>query len=264
LGKALKADRLVYHPYDEFASYPEISRQVVELERKAVEDADVVIAASEVVAQTLRGYSDRQVHVIPNGADYDYFSGAEVPDGAIPNDVSAIPTPRMAYIGNISAKVDIGLFKCIAEARPDWSIVIVGGNRLNRDEDRRLFSEVVALPNVHWLGHKPYDEVAPYVCSMDVNLLAYRVGEGMWSEACSPLKLYEYMAAGKPIVSCKLAAAQAHTDVLDIAESVQEWVDSIDSAIRNFGPESREKLQRVAFKNSWAERIHAIEHAIDQ
>jgi glycosyltransferase involved in cell wall biosynthesis len=262
LAKALKADRLVYHPYDKFSSYPGIAENVVELEKRISEDADVVIAMSETAAQTLRSYADRLIHVIPNGADYHYFSGADAPGDAIPSDVSAIPGPRVAYFGNISAKVDIALLHRIAKARRDWSIVIVGGDRLFRNDDKAVFSELVAAPNVYWLGHKAYEEVAPYVRAMDVNVLAYRVGESLWSEACSPLKLYEYLAAGPPIVSSSLQVTDAHEDIIAIARNDSEWLSALEDAIDNRGRGTVEERRAVARRNTWDARLGQIEPLI--
>ena len=121
---------------------------------------------------------------------------------------------------------------------------------------------VESISNVYSLGHKEYDEVPAYMRATDVNLLTYRVGEGLWSEACSPLKLFEYLAAGKPVVSNELEVIEPYRDVIAVARTDEEWLAAIDEALSSGGQGTVEARQAVARSNTWERRIEAIENLI--
>ena len=150
----------------------------------------------------------------------------------------------------------------LAEARPDWSFVFVGGVLINAGKGTEVLRRLEAMSNVQFLGHKTYDEVAGYYRHSDVNLLAYRMGEGLWSEGCSPLKLYEYLATGKPVVSARLQVVDDHKDVLAVASTDEEWLAAIDDAVTNGGVGSKASRQAEARQNTWEVRVAAIEALI--
>tara|TARA_R110002049_G_scaffold85482_14_gene217251 strand:+ start:953 stop:2161 length:1209 start_codon:yes stop_codon:yes gene_type:complete len=262
VGKAVNADLLVYHAYDQFSAYPHATEDEVHYEKKLVQEADLVIASSATIANTLLEYCDRPVEVIPNGADYERFAGKESGPGPVPEDLAAIAGPRITYFGNLTEKVDTDLIARLAEARPDWSFVFVGGVLINAGKGNEVLRRLEAMPNVHFLGHKTYDEVAGYYRHSDVNLLAYRMGEGLWSEGCSPLKLYEYLATGKPVVSARLQVVEDHEDVLAVASTDEEWLAAIEDAVTNGGVGSKASRQAEARKNTWEVRVAAIEALI--
>jgi glycosyltransferase involved in cell wall biosynthesis len=264
LAKALAADLLVYHAYDRFSSYLDASKDGCERERELTRNADIVIASSNLIAESLRSFTDKDINVIPNGADFEHFAGSDESLNVIPDDFARIPAPRIAYFGDITEKVDVFLIHRLSEARPDWSFVFVGSERLSRQASKDAFEKCIGKSNVYWLERKPYSEIPQYVRATDVNLLTYRVNEGLWSEACSPLKLYEYLAAGRPIVSTQLEIVEKHRDVLAIAQSDQEWLEAIDHAISQGGQGSRESRQSVAQANTWDARILTIKALISK
>lgn len=260
VARELNADLTMYHAYDEFSSYPGRADSEVELEKDLVLNADIVCTMSEKTATTLRTFGRDDIKIVPNGVDFDRFSAVE--GESVPDDFASIAAPRIVYFGNVSEKVDLALIRRIAEARPDWSLVIVGGDRLINDESKQIFEQLKALPNFHWLGHKRYRDMPRYMRAADVNLLTYKMGVGLWSEACSPLKLYEYLAVGQPVVSADLQVTRAHDDVVSIASGEDEWLQAIGQALEPQGRERIEAGRDIARQNTWDARIEMLESLI--
>lgn len=263
IARALRPDLLLYHAYDQFSAYPGFSRADLERERNLVRDAHLVIGMSELIAENLRRYAQREIHVVPNGADAERFSTRSADDETVLGELAAIPAPRIAYFGNISEKVDLELMRRIARARPDWSLLLVGGERLNRDTSKAAYARLLAQPNVHAVGHKDYGRMPAYMRATDVNILTYRIGEGLWSEACSPLKLYEYLAAGKPVVSTRIGVVEAHADVIAIADDLDGWLGAIEQALVSGGRGTVAGRRAVARANTWDARIRQIDALLE-
>lgn len=258
LAEAMNAKLLVYHPYDQFASYPDWTPSQAQCEARLCAVADRIIASSSLIAENLplQNNASTRISIIPNGADYKSFAA---PVERVPDELVDIPSPRIAYFGNLTKKVDLELLRDLAIARPDWSIVLVGGYPHDDADMAKMKNELQARPNVFLLGAKPHTDVPMFVHSMDVNLLCYRVGEGLWSEACSPLKLYEYLAAGRPVVSADILAVAEHKDVIATASSAADWETKIAAALNGYGVGSVETRRAVARQNTWGARVEEIE-----
>ena len=123
----------------------------------------MVIANCEPVAETM-GRLAPEVHVVPNGCELP----ADLPTGPCPPDLAELGRPVIGYVGNLSSRLDIPLIEGIARARPQWQIVLIGSTHLDRSILR-----LEGLPNVHFLGVKPYDEALLYVRHLDVALIPH-------------------------------------------------------------------------------------------
>jgi glycosyltransferase involved in cell wall biosynthesis len=163
-----------------------------------VADAEAA-SRSQVVFATTSGSYERQLarnpetHLVRNGADFAHFAHA---NGAAP-ELHALSGPVVGFAGNLtSEKVDFDLIEAVARARPEWSVVLVGPAA----EDARAGLERASkLPNVHVLGFRPYDVLPSYVGGFAVGLIPYRTTA--YTRNCSPLKVFEYLAAGKAVVA---------------------------------------------------------------
>ena len=161
-------------------------------ETRLLASADQVIVHSSRLHQTKGGFNPRTA-LIPNGVDYRAFS-AKLEE---PVDLAAVPHPRVGYIGVIKKQLDLALLVRLARARPGWSFVLVGpvGNVTGKEQ---VVSELQAMPNVYLLGGKPVDRLAAYTQHVDVCLMCYEVND--YTNYIYPLKLHEYLAAGRPTV----------------------------------------------------------------
>jgi glycosyltransferase involved in cell wall biosynthesis len=248
-------DAVVYQPYDLLEAMPGWTTEDDTRERRLLASADEVIASSAPTARRLREKSGRAVRVIPNGVDFALFDSARVQGVGEPESLARIPRPRIGYVGSLHPVVNFGLFAELAQRRPKWNLVLVGGQSPRHDE--RMARDLAicrALPNIHFLGMQPLQHMPAYMLHMDVNTICWHVGEGTWGDAAYPLKLHEYLATGGPVVSSPLESVQPFADVVRLAEGVLDWEDAIADALAGRGTGTSEQRAAVAAANSWNSR----------
>ncbi len=181
LREAVQASLLIYHCVDDLASVPGIPfRQVRTAEGCMLERGDVIFATSRALYERLQTLQPEKTYYLPNVADFDHFAAARG-IGAIPPELACIPRPRLGFVGAISShKLDLGLVLSVAEQRPDWHWVFVGppGNG-------ESLSGITALqrPNVHFLGHRPYEALPDYLRGIDVAVLPCKMNQ--YTSQCS-------------------------------------------------------------------------------
>lgn len=215
-------DASCYHVDDEY-SFSEVNVSEDPREVGLLTAVDQVIVHSRRLFETKGGNNPRTA-LIPNGVDYRAFSAPmeEAPD------LAAVPRPRVGYIGVIKKQLDLRLLARLAHARRGWSFVLVGpiGNVSGKEH---VVAELRRLPNVHLLGGKPVERLAAYTQHMDVCLMCYEVND--YTNYIYPLKLHEYLAAGRPTVAAPIASVMEHADVVTLARSDEEWLRAIDHAL---------------------------------
>jgi glycosyltransferase involved in cell wall biosynthesis len=226
-----------------------IAPLVREQERRILDKVRFVFATSEPLRDRLsRLHPD--VHVLPNGADVEHFARGGPP----PADLAAIPRPHVGFAGSIQHWVDTDLIAAAARRRPEWSWVLVGG----------VHADVAALdnlPNVHLLGEKPYEELPGYVRSFDACLVPFRAKP--ITHAADPIKVYEYLAAGKPVVSTPIPRVEALGDCVRIARDEAALVAEIGAAMAQDTDAARQARIAVARQHSWDARIALLDRLWD-
>jgi glycosyltransferase involved in cell wall biosynthesis len=247
----------IYHADDTFSLMSHWSAADAERQIALVEQADLVVASSRRVASSLSGGG--RVRLLPNGVDYEAFSNESLP---CPEDLAQIPHPRISYVGFLNDKVDFKLMYEIASERPSWHWVLVGpevGPHNFSPANAGYLIRCRALRNVHFLGKRPHTLIPNYVQHMDVNTMCYRSTPGGWWTDIYPLKLHEYLAAGKPVVSSRIDAVRDFDRVVALADSFEGWTGAINHAIQSNGVGSPEERRRVAAENSWTNRLDTLE-----
>lgn len=253
--EALAPDICVYHAYDLFRSTPGWDRAKASQERRLLQCADLVLASSRSIADALAGDAAKDVVVLPNGADVRAFSDAADSANASPDDVAVIPHPRIGYVGNLNRKVDFELIEELARRNRPWQFVFVGRLGSFDNVGAAAVERCKLLENVHFLGHKDPGELPKYVAAMDVNIMCYRRDGNLWSAAGYPLKMHEYLAAGRPVVSTDLVSVREFTSVLALARDLNGWENHLHKALAGNGVGTKESRRAAAAQNDWD--IHA-------
>lgn len=255
-GCHLQADFLAYHAYDLFEATPGWDAPMEALELALLNKADLVTTASESIAARLRQKVAREIRVLPNGVDLGAFDAAKDVSAQVPEDLARIARPRLGYIGSLHPQVDYRLVAALAEARPSWNFVFVGPKVETRDaRAEHELSLCRRHANVHFLGEKHRSEVPAYILNMDVNLMLYRLSDETWIKAIYPLKLHEYLAAGKPVVSADVPAVRDFTAVVRIAAGEADWLLAIEDALESGGRGTESQRRAVAASNTWEARV---------
>jgi glycosyltransferase involved in cell wall biosynthesis len=250
----LDADHVVYHAYDLFERNSGWSGTLDGFQRRVIQRAGLVVASSDAIARALESRYGRAVRVIGNGADYEAFVRAADAGAPEPPDLAAIPRPRIGYVGALSRKIDFDLIAMLARRRPRWQFVLMGEVRSLDASSRPSFAEAERQPNVHVLPPKPHEMVPRYTGSMDVNVMCYRLADDLWVDAIYPLKLHEYLAAGRPVVSADVASVRPFSDVVAIAHDTGQWESAIEMALSGGGCGTTASRRAIAAANSWAAR----------
>jgi glycosyltransferase involved in cell wall biosynthesis len=218
--------------------------------REALARADVVLANCEPVAAAMRAFAP-EVHVVPNGL--------ELPDpraatGPRPKALAGISGPIVAYVGNLSARLDLPLIEALARARPAWTFAFVGSAHV----DRAILA-LDALPNVRFLGVKPYAEVRDLLRHVDVGLIPHVDNE--MTRAMNPLKAFVYASAGLPVVATPVANLADLGDLLVVADGVDAVLAALDAAIAAGRPTVD---PAVLAPHDWAGRVAGALDLVDE
>lgn len=253
--KALNPKYLIFDILDDNLNFPSISSQKRQtLTEKFIyiaQRATVVTAVSEyLVKQTEDIASITNVYYLPNGVDVSKFEKFT----NVPSEMIQIQSPRITFVGAITSWIDIELLEKITAELKEFQFVLVGPvdtDNINMD----TFTILKGRKNVHLLGPKPYDEVPNYLYSSDVLLLPRTTDP--YSLACDPLKLYEYLVTGKPIVSTAHPSISRYSEFVYSGNTSEE----ISSAIRDAISRNEEvSLQQRQLKDSlsWETRVNKL------
>jgi glycosyltransferase involved in cell wall biosynthesis len=271
---------VVYHIVDEYAGYSGVSqawRPVLQhMERQLARRADLVFVTSPILYESKRDLNER-ICLVPNAVDYEAFAAILEAGLSPPADMETVPSPIAGYVGAINDKLDLALLARVArgcvdhiaplgQGRPvplerNWSMVLVGPVRITDEEGQRALQALSALPHVHFLGRKRVDEVPRYIAACDVCLLPYRINQ--WTRSIDSLKLYEYLACGKPVVATDLPAAQRFSEVVRVATGEAEFLASMSAALNEDRPALQTARRRVAAQHTWEQRVASISAAIE-
>ena len=238
-----------------FAESPEELRLVTQQDAALCQAADAVIVCSERLLSMKRGLA-KNVHLIPNGVDVAHYNSVLDRTAALPSCAAVLERPVLGYTGTVHpSRVNVALLEAIARKFKQGSIVLVGPDHLSPDQRARLD----ALGNVHRLGPVPYAEVPGYMRAFDVSIVPHCVTP--FTESLNPIKLWEYLAAGKPIVSTNVAGFRSYPAHVRIAANADEFLTEVSAALAE-DPAKAEERRHEARSHSWDSRIDDVMRVI--
>jgi len=261
LAEALDPSLLIYDCMEELAPLPGAPPQVPELEAALLRRADLVFTAGPLLYEARR-HRNPHVHCLPSAVDAAHFA----PSGLDPEDLQAdqaealqggLPRPRLGFFGVIDERVDLELLAGVADARPQWQIVMVGPV---------VHLDPAALPrrpNLHWLGPQPYARLPYLLAGWDLALMPFALNGA--TASISPTKTLEYLAGEKPVVSTPVGdVALLYGHVVRLASGVLDFVAACEDTLAET---RRQRSQRVmemlttVSTSSW-DRSAATVHAL--
>ncbi len=248
LVSSLPRSALVYHCADDYANVRGFPDTLPQLEAELCRAADLVITTSETLCQERRQFNPN-THWVPNGVDFEHFSRPTETAA----DMLDVPRPIVGFVGGLSEWVDLGLVASLARARPGWSFVLVGPSAIDT-------SSVRELPNVRLLGARPYASVPSYLAAMDVALIPFK--QNQVSYHADPIKAYEYLAAGLPVVATNLPALRRIEHVMRLVNSSESFLGALEDAVAQGRDKHRAERQAEARNHSWSARFEIVERLI--
>lgn len=218
--KLLEGRKVVYYCVDDFSLWPGLDAQLVhEMESRLVARADCLIGVSEALCDRLRS-SGKPAHLLAHGVDVDHFATKAEHEHHV---FSKIQRPRVGFFGLIDGRMDWELMVTLAKILPNVAFVFAGPV----DASAGVLPQ---LDNLHFVGPIRYAELPAFICGVDALILPYKVNN--LSRALSPLKLKEYIATQKPIISAPIGATEAWADSISISKDLMEWKQSIHHALK--------------------------------
>jgi glycosyltransferase involved in cell wall biosynthesis len=251
--KSIEVRLTVYDCLDNFSLFHQDAPYIVEAEQQIVSRTQIVFATAAELLERMKLINPR-TYLLPNAADYEHFAYDAIRDLPPPREMASLRKPILGYIGEMAQWFDFDLVHNVALQHPAWNIVLIG--LVHVDLAHKLFR----LPNVFPLGRKSYSELPAYLRCFDLCLLPFKINA--LTSAVNPVKLYEYLAAGKPVVSTPMREVWQYQDVVRIAER-SEFSAAIKTELET---DSEAKIQQrlvVARRNTWDQRIEEILRLLD-
>src|SRR5215218_1241871 len=251
----LEPRAVVWDCMDELKAFAEAPAELLDRETQLLRRADVVFTGG---MSLYRAKAERHanVHAFPSSVDADHYRAAreDLPE---PPDQAAIPHPRLGFFGVLDERMDTRLLADVADARPDWHLVVVGpvtkidpGTLPQRD-------------NLHYLGPKAYDELPAYLAGWDVALMPFALNDA--TRFISPTKTLEYLAAGKPVVSTPVADVvepYGERGLVRVADDGAGFVDAAEAALARGVDEAA--VEAVLRETSWDRTWEAMKTEVER
>jgi UDP-galactopyranose mutase len=243
-SRHLDAACTVYDCMDELANFKFAPAELTALERELFALADVVFTGGYSLWEAKR---DRHpnIHPFPSSVDRAHFAKARL-GREEPADQASLPWPRLGFYGVVDERMDLDLLAALADARPEWSLVVVGP--VVKIDPEALPKR----PNIHYLGGKSYEELPKYLGGWNVALMPFAINES--TRFISPTKTPEYLSGGRPVVSTPIVDVVRHYGELEavkVAATPDEFITACDQALA---------LSRL--KGEWLKAVDAVLSAL--
>ena len=221
LIEVLDPELVIYHCVDDLAAQKGVDAESFRsAEEGFARRADLVLASAPALAERMRQLSGNVLYA-PNVADTVRFAAALEP-GMVDPALEALPRPRLVFQGAVVAtKLDLGLLEQLAALRPGWSIVLVGPT--GAGDPAGDISALDRAGNIHLLGPRAAADLPDVLRGADAGLIPYTVND--LTRSVFPMKVYEYMAAGLPVLSTPLPALDG-VDGVDLVSNAPELVEA--------------------------------------
>ncbi len=249
LGIKIKKAKLVYQRTDRFEEYPNVDGDTVRrYDSKLKAHADLTVFVSETLYEQ-EHYQCKKAIFLDHGVDYEMFTTAE-DTKEIPSDIRDINRPIVGFFGGIDDHTsDINFVEGVVNLLPEMSFAFVG--KASSD-----CSRLTTKKNVRMLGQKPYEQIPHYGKCFDVAIMPWR--QNRWIEACNPIKLKEYLALGKPVVSTPFPELQKYLDVVYEARTPEEFADCIKKALAEDNPKRVAERRKKVQTSTWDHKAELL------
>ncbi len=240
---------IVYYVVDEYAAMPGVDPERMRaMEALVLQKADVVFAISEPLAAS-KARANPRTYFSPHGVETAHFARAYKEALPRPRELEGIARPIVGFFGLVEDWIDFDLLEYLARARPHYSFVMVG--RVARD-----IARFALLPNVFFLGKKSYEQIPSFLRAFDVCHIPFKLNDVILHS--SPLKLKEYLAGGKPVVSVAIDEVKKLAGLAYVADDRAGYLAAIDRALAEDSPERAAMRVRAMETESWESKVETI------
>ncbi len=245
---------IVYYCVDDFSALPGVDvKHIIDLDHKLSTIADVIFTPSiPLYEKKLSRYAN--VQLSPHGVDVEHFSKANELD-KIPDDIANIEGPVIGFFGLIEHWIDIELVCFLAKKLPNITVIMIGRVTIN-------LNSFDVPNNVLFLGQRPYESLPDYARRFDVAIIPYVLNQQVFNS--NPLKLREYLATGKPIVSVSCPEIDKYGHVVNIAKDYPHFAQLVEDALTDKSPENSALRIASISDETWEARYDKVCYLVDK
>jgi len=233
----------VYDCMDELSQFKFAPPELIARERRLLLNADVVFAGGRKMAESKRRFNTN-VHFYGCGVDVAHFGKARMASTQTPEDIAHIEGPILGYFGVVDERLDYDLIAKLADANPDWNVVMIGPTAKVDP------AELPKRPNIHWMGGRDYSQLPSYTKRFDVALMPFALNAA--TEYINPTKALEYMATATPILSTPVPDVVSNfASVVKISKTGDEFIQLAREQTAQVDQVAVERGLKMASENTW-------------
>lgn len=242
----------VYYCIDDYAAHPGVDPAAIAArDADLTRRADLVFVAPPSLVEARRALNPNTLFS-PHGVDVDLFRRAADPDTEIAPGASGLRSPVIGYFGSLHEWIDFDLIEWLARQRPAWTFLLVGHAAVD-------VSRLAALPNVRMPGAQPYANLPAWAKVFDAAIIPYR--RNRQTDNANPLKLREYLATGKPVISVRNPEIEKFAAWVEIADDRETFLAALERALASDSPNRQTARIAAVADQTWERRVAAIVQA---
>lgn len=249
IANKLNSSGIVYYCIDNYSALPNVDKQSIQsMDYKMTEISDLVFVSSSPLFETKKNVA-KDLIFSPHGVDFEHFNKSFNHHGIEKRIKSTVTRPVIGFWGLIEDRIDLELIKYLALKHQGWDFAMIGHVAV----DDNPCSE---LSNVKFFGPKKYQELPEFANNFDLLILPYKNNEFVYN--CNPIKLREYLATGKPVVSTYYPEIESYREFVGVANTYEEFSEWIQWFFENDNPELAMRRVDKVKGESWESRVEQI------
>jgi len=229
---------------DEYTEFSNVIKERELEEKILLKNSDLITCSSLHLSEKIQKTTSNILY-LPNAGEFNHFN--KIPSQIL---LQNFKKPIIGYFGSIAEWFDNKLIEYVAKKRPDLTFIFIG--HTFGSDIRRLNK----LENVHFIGERPYSELPKYLHAFDVCLIPFK--NVPLIAATHPVKIYEYLGAGKPVVTTNMKELRSMNDICYIAKDKEDFLEKIDRALDEKDKDIVQRRIDFASKNTWTHRINTL------
>jgi glycosyltransferase involved in cell wall biosynthesis len=249
----LNETELIYYCVDEYTAFTGVTDGLRVIEEDLFRKSDFVVVSAQPLLESKQKFNPN-TFLIRHGTDWKHFRKSLAVETKIPDEIANLPKPIIGFHGLLADWVDFELLKKIAEHFKNGSVVLIGKITVDAEKKVKILD---GIPNIHFLGRKPYTELPNYCKGFDVALNPF-VNNDL-TKAANPLKVREYLAAGLQVVSNDLPEVRI-LDNCFVADNHKEFIEKIEFVLAN--PKSKIEISDGIAHESWDAKVDELREII--
>lgn len=253
LAGRFREECFVYYCVDEYTQFDGFdASRMRAMEIKTLQKASMVFATAEQLCTNRKKMRPDIVHV-PHGVDYEHFARAWRNPPPRPQTLAAIPKPIFGFFGLIHHWIDLELIAESARRRPHYAFVLIGEPRVD-------ISSITNCHNVYLLGRRPYSELPAYCAAFDAAIMPFQINE--LTRNVNPIKMYEYLASGLPVVSTPIPEAKRFSGSILFGDTPEQFANACDEVLRVDVNTRRRHISDLVRSETWETRVEFLSQVV--